>query len=158
MMKEGPYFEDLPVGTSVETGTYTMTAEAIAAFAREFDPQPFHLDPEAAKGSVFRRLVASGWHTASVAMKLLVESGFYGATGLVGMGVDEMRWAQAVLPGDVLRVHAEVAECAPGASGKRATIRWATTMRNQRDEIVLTMTSITLFPGRRHSTEKKVSP
>ena len=153
-MKEGPYFEDLPVGTSFETGTHTVTLEEIEAFAKVYDPQPFHLDAVAAEKSFFKRQVASGWHTTAVAMKLLVESGFFGSTGLLGLGVDELRWPRPVLPGDVLRVRNEVVESLPSSSGKNARIRWAMTMLNQNGEVVLTMNPLTLFPGRSRSDAK----
>lgn len=147
-MKDGPYFEDLPVGTSLETGTYRMSREEIEQFAAAYDPQPFHLSEDGAKASFFRRQVASGWHTAAVAMKLLVESGYFGATGLVGLGVDELRWPKAVVPGDVVKVRTRVVENTPTPSGKRAQIRWATTMHNGNDDVVFSFTSISLFPGR----------
>lgn len=147
-MKDGPYFEDLPVGTVCETGTYEMTREAIIEFASMYDPQPFHLNDEEAVKSFFGRLVASGWHSAAVTMKLMVESGFFRETGLIGLGVDELRWPKPVLPGDVVRVRAEVVENTPTKSGTRARIRWYTTLLNQRDEIVLSFTSMSLFPGR----------
>ncbi|MBV8424614.1 MAG: MaoC family dehydratase [Candidatus Eremiobacteraeota bacterium] len=147
-MKDGPYFEDLPVGTLLETGTYAMTREEIEKFAAVYDPQPFHLSDAGAASSVFRRQVASGWHTAAVTMKLLVESGFFGSTGLVGLGVDELRWPKAVLPGDVIKVRTKVVENTPTSSGKRAQVRWGTTVLNQDDEVVFSFTSLSLFPGR----------
>jgi acyl dehydratase len=147
-MKEGPFYEDLPVGTLCETAAYTMTREAIIEFASMYDPQPFHLSDEEASKSFFGRLVASGWHSAAVTMKLMVESGFFRGIGLVGLGVDELRWPRPVLPGDVVRVRAEVVENTPTKSGNRARIRWATTLLNQRDEVALTFTSTSLFPGR----------
>lgn len=146
--KDGPYFEDLPVGTTLETGTYTMTREEIEAFASAWDPQPFHLDDAVAAATFFRRVVASGWHTAAVCMKLLVESGFFGKTGLLGLGVDELRWPKAVVPGDVLRVRSEVVENVPTGSGKNARVRWLTTVLNQNDEVVLSQRPLSLFPGR----------
>jgi acyl dehydratase len=149
-MKDGPYFEDLPVGTVVETGTYTMSRESIIEYARVYDPQPFHLTDEGGATSFFGRLVASGWQSASVTMKLMVESGFFGTTGLIGLGVDELRWPKPVLPGDVVHVRAEVVESTPTKSGGRARLRWATTLLNQRDEVVFSFVSLTLFPGRPH--------
>jgi acyl dehydratase len=147
-MQDGPYFEDLPVGTVCDTGTYAMTREAIIEFASMYDPQPFHLNDEEATKSFFGRLVASGWHSTAVTMKLMVESGFFRGTGLVGLGVDELRWPRPVLPGDVVRVRAEVVENTPTKSGNRARIRWYTTLLNQSDEVVLSFTSTSLFPGR----------
>jgi acyl dehydratase len=149
-MAEHParYFEDYPLAFAFETAACTVTAQAIVAFAAAYDPQPFHLDPEAAKTSVFHRLVASGWHTAAVTMRLLVETGIFAATGLVGLGVDELRWPRPVDPGDTIRARAEVVNVKPSRSGSRGTVRWAVTSYNQRDEVVLSMTTLTLFPMR----------
>jgi acyl dehydratase len=87
-----------------------VTAEDIKRFAREFDPQPFHLDETAARGSFFGELVASGWHTACLTMRMLVDSEFKAANGLIGAGFDELRWPHPVRPGDELRVETEVLE------------------------------------------------
>ena len=86
------YFEDLAVGQTFESGTVTVETEAIKAFAAEFDPQPFHLDEEAARASLFGGLVASGWHTAAITMRLLVGGDLKVVGGLIGMGVEELRW------------------------------------------------------------------
>ncbi|MBV8601138.1 MAG: MaoC family dehydratase [Candidatus Eremiobacteraeota bacterium] len=151
------YYDEMPVGTVLETASYTFTKEAILAFAREYDPQPFHLDPAAARDSVFRTLVASGWHTASVAMKLLVESGRF-ETGMVGLGVDELRWPRPVYPGDTVRVRSEAVGVKPSRSGNRAVVRWSMSMSNQRGEVVLTWSSLQLVPGRPRETTKVDSP
>ena len=98
------YFEDLAVGQTFGTGTVTVEPEMIKAFAAEFDPQPFHLDEDAARGSLFGGLVASGWHTAALTMRLLVGGELQIVGGLIGMGVEELRWPRPVHPGDVLRV------------------------------------------------------
>jgi len=109
------YFEDWFVGERVETRSITVTRDKVVAFAHEYDPQPFHLDDAAAARSFFGRIAASGWQTASYAMRLVVESGVFGRDGGIGVGVDELRWHKPVYPGDTLRV---VCECA----SKRAQV------------------------------------
>ena len=149
-MEEQParFFEDFPVGFAFESATAEMTLESIAAFAAEFDPQPFHMDPDAGEASIFGRLVASGWHTAGVTMRLMVGTGLFDATGLIGLGVDEIRWPRPTLPGDVLRVRGEVVEATPSRTGRRGTIRWEVTTSNAKGEPVMTMRTLTLFPSR----------
>jgi len=110
------FFEDFAVGQTFRSPSRTMTAEAIKAFARDFDPQPFHLDEEAAKRSVFGGLVASGWHTAAMTMRLIVESDLQPAGGTVGAGTEELRWPRPVHPGDALHVEGEVLELRPSRS------------------------------------------
>ncbi len=138
------YFEDWAVGERLETASVVLTEEQIVAFAREFDPQPFHLDPEAAGASMFGRLIASGWHTAAVTMRLLVDSGMFGARGAVGLGVDGLRWMKPVYPGDTLSVVAEVLEkrATPGKPNGVLHVRMTT--RNQRGEDVMTQTAAIL--------------
>jgi acyl dehydratase len=102
------YFEDLAVGQTFGTGTISVEPEAIKAFAAEFDPQPFHIDEGAAGGSLFGGLVASGWHTAALTMRLLVGGDLKVVGGLIGMGAEDLRWPRPVHPGDVLRVVSEV--------------------------------------------------
>ena len=144
-----PYLEDLAVGERYAGGTATMDLAAIKAFAAAFDPQPFHLDEEAAKASIFGRLVASGWHTMAVTMRLLVEGELRSLWGLVGLGADELRWPRPVVPGDVLSVEWEVLEVRPSSSKPdRGTARLQVTTRNQRDETVLTLVTTILLPRR----------
>ena len=102
------YFEDLAVGQKFHSGTIEVTTERIKSFAAEFDPQPFHLDEEKAKNSLFKGLAASGWHTAAVTMRLLVDSDLKLAGGTIGAGGEELRWPRPTRPGDVLRLEAEV--------------------------------------------------
>ena len=104
------FFEDFEVGQKFHSGAYEVTAEAIKAFAEQFDPQPFHLDEEAAKKSHFKGLAASGWHTAAIVMRLLVTSDLKIAGGTIGGGAEDLRWPRAVRPGDGLRLEAEVME------------------------------------------------
>ncbi len=112
MTQETPerFFEDFTIGQRFTSGTVTVTAEAIKAFAREFDPQPFHTDEEAAKSSFFGGLVASGWHTAALSMRLIVDSDMRPAGGNIGAGTDGISWPRPVHPGDVLHVEGEVLE------------------------------------------------
>jgi acyl dehydratase len=111
----GLYFDDLRVGQRFVSGTGVMEEERIKSFAAEFDPQPFHLDDLAAKASVFRGLAASGWHTAAVAMRLMVTSGFPLATGSIGLG-GEIEWPRPTRPGDILHVESEILELIPSRS------------------------------------------
>ena len=103
------YLEDLSIGQRFTSGSYRMDETRIKAFAAEFDPQPFHLDESAAEASIFRRLTASGWHTAAVAMRLLVAGGLPLANGIIGMG-GEIAWPKPTRPGDTLRVESEILE------------------------------------------------
>src|SRR6185437_585311 len=109
------YFDDLTLGQRFVTGSVTMSAEAIRAFAAQFDPQPFHLDEQAGRDSLFGGLVASGWHTAAVTMRLLVDGGLPLAGGAIGLGVD-IEWRIPVRPGDCLHVRGEVIELTPSQS------------------------------------------
>jgi acyl dehydratase len=143
------YLEDLAVGERYAGGTATVDLAAIKAFAAAFDPQPFHLDEAAAEASIFGRLVASGWHTMAVTMRLLVEGELRSLWGLVGLGADELRWPRPVVPGDVLSVEWEVLEVRPSASKPdRGTARLRVTTRNQRKETVLTVVTTILLPRR----------
>lgn len=143
------YLEDLRVGDRFSSGSYEVTEKAINDFAREFDPQPFHLDLEAAKKSIFRGLVASGWHTAAITMRLLVTSDLNLAGGAIGLGVDELRFPRPVRPGDVLTLEIEIIDVSPSRSKPdrgTARIRYAT--RNQKDELVFSQTATVLVPRR----------
>src|SRR6185295_6145485 len=113
--KPSLYLEDLQVGQRFVSGTHRIDEEQIRAFAGQFDPQPFHLDGEAAKGTLFGGLVASGWHTAAITMRLLVEGGLPIAGGLVGAG-GEITWPSPVRPGAVLHVESEILEVRPSRS------------------------------------------
>jgi acyl dehydratase len=110
------YVEDLTPGQTFKTGRRTLDAAAIKAFAREYDPQPFHTDEDAAKSTFFGELVASGWHTMGVTMRLIVEGEFRPAGGVIGGGVDEFRWPKPVKPGDTLTVVSEILEARPSKS------------------------------------------
>ena len=110
------YLEDFAVGQTFGSGRLRVDKEQIKAFAAEFDPQPFHLDEDAARDTIFRGLAASGWHTAAVTMRLLVESEIEPAGGIVGAGFDEFRWPRPVRPGDELHIESEVLEVRPSRS------------------------------------------
>ena len=123
--KETFYLDDLHVGQRFTSDTHLIDEEQIKAFAKQFDPQPFHLDAEAAKGTLLEGLVASGWHTAAITMRLLVEGGMPIAGGVIGAGA-EVSWPRPTRPGAVLRVESEVLELRPSRSRPdrgRATIR-----------------------------------
>ncbi len=109
----GLYFEDLEPGQVVELGEHTVSEEEIVAFARQWDPQPFHLDPEAAKASVFGGLIASGWHTGAMWMRLYVDSLLDGAASMGSPGIEELRWLAPVRPGDTLSGRLTVLEATP---------------------------------------------
>jgi acyl dehydratase len=129
------YLEDLHVGQTFTTGSITVTTEAIKAFARDYDPQPFHLDEAAAEASLFGGLAASGWHTAALSMRLLVD-GLPFAGGLIGVG-GETTWPRPTRPGDTLTVHIEVLEITPSRSRPdRGMVRTRNETRNQHGEPV----------------------
>jgi acyl dehydratase len=104
------FFEDFAVGQRFRSGSIEVTAERIKSFGAEFDPQPFHVDEEAAEQTFFAGLAASGWHTAAIVMRLIVESDLHPAGGTIGGGVEDLRWPRATRPGDVLHVEGEVLE------------------------------------------------
>jgi acyl dehydratase len=131
------YLEDFAVGQTFRSGRLPIDAERIKTFAAEFDPQPFHLDEAAARDTVFRGLAASGWHTAAVTMRLLVESDLKPAGGIVGAGFDEFRWPRPVRPGDELCVESEVLEVRPSRSRpNQGVLKVRTTTLNQNGEPV----------------------
>lgn len=145
------YFEDLSVGQTFGTGTVTVEPETLKAFAAEFDPQPFHLDEDAARASVFGGLVASGWHTAALTMKLLVGGELQVVGGLIGLGAEELRWPRPVHPGDVLRVRCEVLGVRPSKSQPdRGLVRVRNTTLNQDGQPVMVQV-VTLIAPRRPS-------
>lgn len=102
------FLDDLHAGDVFESPPRTITAAAIVAFARDFDPQPFHTDPVAAQTTFFGTLIGSGWHTAALTMRMLTETGMDIAHGLIGAGVDDLRWPRPLLPDDVIHVRVEV--------------------------------------------------
>jgi len=143
------YFEDFKLGDVIELGSRTISKESILAFAREFDPQPFHTDEEAAKRSIYGGLLASGWHTGSLLMRILNDGLLKDTASLGSPGVDELRWLKPVRPGDVLSARMTVLESIPSRSKPdRGLIRSLMELRNQHGEVVLTVRGLSLL-GRR---------
>lgn len=130
------YLEDLSPGDRFTSAEHALDVAQIIEFATRFDPQPFHLDPEAAKATLFEGLAASGWHTAAITMRLLVTSGIPLADGIIGSG-GEIHWPQPTRPGDVLRVESEVMEVIPSRSRpERGMVLMRCETRNQRGELL----------------------
>ena len=145
----GRFLEDFAVGQTFRSGRLRVEGERIKTFGAEFDPQPFHLDEEAARASIFGGLAASGWHTAAVTMRLLVESDLKPAGGIVGVGFDEFRWPRPVRPGDELRIESEVLEVRPSRSRPgQGLIKVRTTTLNQNDEPVQVTVGNLVVPRR----------
>lgn len=143
------YLEDFQVGQVEETGGYVVTREEILDFARRYDPQPFHLDDAAGAATHFGGLVASGWHTAAVGHRLLVDGLLKDTASLGSPGVDELRWLKPVRPGDTLRLRAECLEVKPSRSRPdMGSVRWRFELRNQAGEPVLSQIGIGLLQRR----------
>ncbi|PYL94585.1 MAG: dehydratase [Verrucomicrobia bacterium] len=138
------YFDDLTQGDRFKSATYEVTEEQIISFAREFDPQPFHLDSTVARQTMFKGLIASGWHTAAITMRLFVQTLNF-AEGAIGLGVDELRWPNAVRPGDALQVETEILDLRVSRSKpSHGVVRLGNVTVNQRGEIVQTMSASAL--------------
>ena len=143
------YLEDFVVGQIFKSGRKRVDKNEIFAFAREFDPQPYHVDEKAAQQSVFGGLAASGWHTAAMTMRLMIDGEFRPAGGILGVGFDELSWPRAVRPGDELHVRSEILEVRPSKSRPdRGMIRVRNTTLNQNDEVVQVFTGNILVPRR----------
>jgi acyl dehydratase len=143
------YFEDFAVGAVMEGGSHSVTADEIIKFATEFDPQPMHTDPAAA-ARITGGLIASGWHTASLTMRLLITAGQYNpAPGTLGLGFESLQWPRPVRPGDTLRLRVEVLAARPSESKPgRGIITNRMTTLNQRGEPVQVMVSSAIVPRR----------
>jgi acyl dehydratase len=142
------HLDDLFVGQRFTTATHELDATQIKAFARQFDPQPFHLDEGAAENSFFAGLAASGWHVAAITMKLLVGDGAPFASGIIGAG-GEISWPQPTRPGDVLRVESEVLDIKPSRSRPdRGMVTLRSTTRNQRGAAAQILTAKLVVPRR----------
>ena len=138
------FLEDLKKGDRFKSDTYKVTEEQIISFAREFDPQPFHLDAAVARQTMFESLIASGWHTAAITMRLFVQTLNF-AEGAIGLGVDELRWPAAVKADDVLQVETEIVDLRLSRSKpSHGIVRLRNVTTNQRGEIVQTMTASAL--------------
>jgi acyl dehydratase len=143
------YLEDFAVGQVYHSGCLRVDKEQILAFAAQFDPQPYHLDDEAARQSVFGGLAASGWHTAALTMRLLIDGEFKPAGGILGVGFDDLSWPRPVRPGDELHAQSEVLEVRPSKSRpERGMIKVRTTTFNQNDEAVQVFTGNLLVQRR----------
>jgi acyl dehydratase len=146
-MKER-YFDDLKPGDKFQSETLEVPGKAIVEFAEKFDPQKFHLNAKAAERSMFKGLIASGWHTAAITMRLFVKTLNF-AEGAIGLGVDELRWPNAVRPGDALQVETEILETRPSRSKpSHGIIQLRNVTTNQRGEIVQSMTAHAMLPRR----------
>ncbi len=148
------YLEDYSVGQKFISGRLRVEKERITSFAAEFDPQPFHLDEDAARNSIFQGLAASGWHTAAMSMRLLIESELRPAGGIIGAGIDELRWPRPVRPGDELRVESEIVEVRPSQSRPQlGLIKVRTTTLNQAGEAVQVFVGNLVVPRRPASAD-----
>ncbi|WGF89619.1 MaoC family dehydratase [Marinivivus vitaminiproducens] len=142
------FLEELQIGQRFTSGTHALDVEQVKAFASQFDPQRYHLDEEAAATTLFGGLVASGWHTASVTMRLLAEGGAPLGDGLIGAGV-EVAWPRPTRPCDILHVVSEVMEIRPSRSRPdRGMVTLRCETRNQQDEVVQVMTARLVVPRR----------
>jgi acyl dehydratase len=143
------YLEDFAVGQIFRSASLRVDAAAIKAFATQYDPQPFHLDEAAASATLFGGLAASGWHTAALTMRLLVDGGAPIAGGIIGAGTDELRWPRPVRPGDELRVESEVLDVRPSRSRpQQGLVKLRTTTLNQDDKPVQIMVANLVVPRR----------
>jgi len=143
------YFEDFKVGDVVEAGSRTVTKEEVLAFAREFDPQPFHVDEQAATQSIYGGLIASGWHSGSMLMRMFYEAVFRDAASMGSPGIDELRWLKPVRPGDTLSFRATVLEATPSRSKPdRGLIKTYCELLNQHGEIVMSLKPINFIRRR----------
>jgi acyl dehydratase len=149
------YFEDLVIGAQTDFGTYEVTREEVLDFARKYDPQPFHLSDEHAAKTHFGRLAASGWHTCAMTMAVIARKVVdQDQAGIGSPGVDELRWLKPVYPGDTLHVRGEIIEKTPSRSKPHlGSFRTKTTVTNQHDVPVMTMTSIVLILRRPESDQ-----
>jgi acyl dehydratase len=140
------HFEHFEPGQTFEFGGHTITAEEIVEFATRFDPQDFHVDEQAALTGPFGGLIASGWHTSAIFMRMYVDALLKDAVSMGSPGVEEIRWLVPVRPGDTLRGRATILEATPSAKrADRGTIRSQLELLNQRDEVVMTMVARGLF-------------
>ena len=143
------YLEDFAVGQVFNSARTRVDKEQIVAYAKQFDPQPFHLDEEAARKSPFQGLAASGWHTAGMTMRMMLDGEFKPVGGILGVGFDELSWPRPVRPGDELHAKSEILEVRPSKSRPdRGMIRVRTTTYNQKDESVMAFTGNLLVPRR----------
>lgn len=148
------YWEDLPAGTVFEFGPREVTRDEIIAFARQFDPQWFHIDEAAAKHSIYGGLIASGWQTCAIMMRMIYDGFLLRAACLGSPGVDNLRWLKPVRPGDVLRVRMTIVEARPSRSKPdRGTVKLNWEVFNQNDEPVMTIDGVQIYRRRPYEAE-----
>jgi acyl dehydratase len=140
------FFEDVEVGEATRFGRYEVTREEIIEYARQFDPQPFHLDEEAARASMFGGLIASGWHTGAMFIRMVCDGMVPTAATSGSMGFDDLRWLKPVRPGDVLSVDSVVREKIESRSRPdRGTVKIESRVSNQRGEVVMSLVSLVIY-------------
>lgn len=140
------YFEDVEVGETTRFGRYEVTREEIIEYARQFDPQPFHLDEEAARASLFGGLIASGWHTGAMFIRMVCDGMVPTAATSGSMGFDDLKWLKPVRPGDVLSVESVVREKIESRSRPdRGTVKIESRISNQRGEVVMSLVSLVIY-------------
>ena len=150
------YFEDFQVGETWRSAPWVLSAEEIMAFGHAYDPQPMHTDPQRAAAGPFGALVASGWHIAALTVRMFVDAGGYGATPVVGLGIDELRWLKPVRAGDQLTVTREVIEVRRSESNPgRGIIRTRVTVTNQLGERTMSLVTAGGVPTRPQGTDVK---
>ena len=148
---EDRYFEDYVAGAVFECGHIPVTQAEIIEFARRYDPQDMHVDPEAAARGRFGGLIASGWHTAAMTMRLIAENFLSKGTSLASPGIDELRWLKPVRPGDVLRIRVTVVEATPSRSrSDRGMVRSLVEALNQDGDVVMSMKPMNIIRRRGH--------
>jgi acyl dehydratase len=138
-------FEDFTPGRVIPAGSALMTEEALIDFARQWDPQPFHVDPVAAAASRWKGLIASGWHTCAIAMRLAVDNVFEGSNSVGAPGIDELRWLAPVRVGDELHLTLHVLDSRVSSSGELGIVRWRWEVRTQAGTQVLSLQASTMF-------------
>jgi acyl dehydratase len=144
------YLDELEVGDRFESGGYTFTESSIVDFAFAYDPQPFHIDADAARKSHYGGLIASGFQTLAVAFRLMYQTGFIRSASMGGPGMDELRWLRPVAAGDTIRCVGEVRDIVPSKSKPdRGILKFHLTAKNQRDEDVMTVTFIIMVKRKR---------
>ena len=139
------YFEDVQVGETTRFGRYEVTRDEILEYARQFDPQPFHLDEEAARRSMFGGLIASGWHTGAMFMRMVCDSMGTDAATSGALGFDDLKWTKPVRPGDVLSVESVVREKVESRRPDRGTVKIESRISNQRGEAVMSLVSLVIY-------------
>ena len=152
------YFEDFPLGQRFDAGTVSVSEDEIIAFARQYDPQPFHVDPVAARASIYGGLIASGWHTIALSMRLLIDHVFGHGGSMGSPGVDQIRWTRPVRPGDTLSVSTTVIEARLSRSKPdRGVMRFRVDVHNQHAEPVMELIGTSIM-ARRPTGPEQTSP